>query len=93
MDVAAISSDSEDPWVQEVFDVMGQILCESPEPRALPFFTDGSALKPALGGPPTVILGPSETAMAHKTDEYCFVHRLAEALAAYIEIAQRWCDG
>jgi len=82
VDVAAISSASEDPWVQEVFEVMGQILGEQPKPRTLPFFTDGSALKPALGGPPTVILGPGETAMAHRTDEYCFVHRLEEAVAA-----------
>ena len=39
---------------------------------------------------PTLILGPGEPFMAHKTDEYCVVERIEEAETAYIEISQRW---
>ena len=37
----------------------------------VPFATDAGYLTPAYGAPPTVILGPGETAQAHKTDEWC----------------------
>jgi acetylornithine deacetylase/succinyl-diaminopimelate desuccinylase-like protein len=29
--------------------------------------------------------------MAHQTDEYCVIDRIDEAVAAYEEIARRWC--
>ena len=41
-------------------------------------------------GLPTVILGPGETAMAHKTDEYCLVSKINEAVDLYTEIGQQW---
>jgi succinyl-diaminopimelate desuccinylase len=47
-------------------------------------------LTPALGNPPTVILGPGEAAMAHKTDEYCLVSRLSESVGIYSDIAAAW---
>jgi len=55
------------------------------------YFTDASALTPAMGKPPTVILGPGEAAMAHQTDEYCVVARIDEAVTAYREIIEGWC--
>ena len=51
---------------------------------------DASALAPAYGGVPTVILGPGKAAMAHQTDEYCAVDRIGEAVEAYAEIARHW---
>ncbi len=48
-------------------------------PRVVPYFTDASLLLPALGDPPCIILGPGEPSMAHQTDEYCLLSRLAEA--------------
>jgi succinyl-diaminopimelate desuccinylase len=39
---------------------------------------------------PAVVLGPGETAMAHKTDEYCIISRIEEAVGIYSEIARRW---
>ena len=44
----------------------------------------------AMNQLPAVILGPGETAMAHKTDEYCVIPKIEEAVEIYAEIARRW---
>ncbi len=72
------------------FDIMAKILGEMPDVRTATYFTDAAALTPVYGGPPTVILGPGEAAMAHQTDEYCVVNRIDQAVDAYVEIAKRW---
>ncbi|MBL94412.1 MAG: acetylornithine deacetylase [Magnetovibrio sp.] len=90
VDVGGVLTDPNNEWMQEVFDIMANILGKPPETRAASYFTDASALTPAYGGIPTVILGPGEAAMAHQTDEYCMVDRIPEAVEAYIEIAKRW---
>ena len=87
----SITTDFEDEWVQEVCDVMEAPLGRRPGPAGVAYFTDGSVLKAAYGGPPTVILGPGEPTQAHKTDEYCLVSNLSVAVDAYTEIARRWC--
>jgi acetylornithine deacetylase/succinyl-diaminopimelate desuccinylase-like protein len=58
--------------------------------RTAPYFTDASALTPALGNPPTIILGPGEAAKAHQTDEYCSVERIRDATDMYSRLAARW---
>jgi len=92
LDLESVYTAPEDPWVQEVFDVMQSILGKRPEPRAATYFTDAAALNLAYGTPPTIILGPGEAPLAHQTDEYCVVERVAESVAAYEEIARRWCS-
>lgn len=47
------------------------------------FFTDASILTPALGGVDTIICGPGSPDMAHKTDEYCEVAKIDEAVKIY----------
>lgn len=91
MDLEAVYTEPQDPWMQSVFDVMGPILGEKPEPRVATYFTDAAALNQAYNNPPTVILGPGEPQMAHQTDEYCVVERVRSAVAAYEEIIRRWC--
>lgn len=86
----AVTTDPEDLWVREVFEIMTPILGEKPEPRAATYFTDAGELTPALGNPPTLILGAGEPAMAHKTDEFCYVSRIEEAVAAYLRIGEKW---
>jgi succinyl-diaminopimelate desuccinylase len=76
--------------MQEVFKVMDGILGDRYEPRAAHYFTDASALTPAYGGVPTVILRPGQAVMAHQTDEYCYVDRVGEAVEVYMGIARRW---
>jgi succinyl-diaminopimelate desuccinylase len=48
-------------------------------------------LTPAYGNPPTIILGPGEPEMAHKTDEFCHLSKIEWAIEAYTEIARTWC--
>ena len=92
VDVGSVTTDPENEWIQAVFDIMESFLGKRPEPRGVAYFTDASILTPAFDTPPTVILGPGEPGMAHKTDEFCRVSRIEEATEAYFEIAKRWCD-
>jgi len=87
----SIATDFEQEWVQQVCEIMAGILGERPAPSAASFFTDASVLTPAYDNPPTIILGPGEPAMAHKTDEYCYISKIEEATQAYVEIAMDWC--
>lgn len=88
-----VYSDYSDVWIQEVFDAVENMTGQRPAPNCLKYFTDASALKPALGDPPTIILGPGEPDMAHKTDECCLVAKLQEGENLYFNIAQAWCLG
>ncbi len=90
LDVQSVYTDPQDAWVQSVFDVMQTHLGARPEARAATYFTDAAALKPALGEPPTIILGPGEPQMAHQTDEYCRTERVEQSTEAFIEIIRRW---
>ena len=91
LDLESIFTEPVHPWIQEVFEVMEPILGQRPQPRVASYFTDAAALSLAYGAPPTIILGPGEAQMAHQTDEYCVIDRIAESVAAYEEIARRWC--
>jgi succinyl-diaminopimelate desuccinylase len=94
IDVGAIWTDPATPWISEVYDVVRSVTGEDqgPEPRTAPYFTDASALTPAFGNPPTIILGPGEAAKAHQTDEYCSVQRIHEATDIYARLAIKWCN-
>lgn len=92
VDVSSLWTDPADPWVQQVFTTMAPLLGESPLPRSASYFTDGAVLAPAYGGPPTVILGPGEPALAHQTDEYCLVDRIEQAVEANLLITKAWCE-
>ena len=90
VDLHGVWTDPDHPWVQRIFDLVEPHLGERPVVGALPFFTDAAALTPAYGNVPTIILGPGETHMAHKTDEYCFVARIEQAFAIYKDIIEDW---
>jgi succinyl-diaminopimelate desuccinylase len=93
IDVAGVWTDPKDAWLQQVFAIMAAILGEPIETRTATYFTDASALTPAYGGPPTVILGPGRPELAHQTDEYCEIARIEQAVEAYRAIALAWADG
>jgi succinyl-diaminopimelate desuccinylase len=93
VDVGAVASDPQSEWVSDVFDLYERLSGLRIDPKGAPFFTDASVLVPAMGGIPALILGPGETAMAHKTDEYCHVSKIEAAVALYTEIARRWVGG
>jgi succinyl-diaminopimelate desuccinylase len=87
----SVTTDPQNEWIQGVFNIMESLLKERPVPQGATYFTDASALTQALGNPPTIILGPGEQTMAHKTDEYCHVSKIEKATEAYIQIAMKWC--
>jgi succinyl-diaminopimelate desuccinylase len=91
VDLEPVYTDPGDPWMESVFEVMTTILGSRPAPRAATYFTDAAALNRAYRNPPTVILGPGEPQMAHQTDEYCVIERIAQSVTAYEEIIRRWC--
>jgi succinyl-diaminopimelate desuccinylase len=88
---ASVGTDEADPFVREVFAVTHRLSKIPPRPAGATYFTDCSVLTRAYGTPPTVILGPGEPEMAHKTDEYCYISKLELAVEAYWEIARKWC--
>lgn len=92
VDVEGVWTDPGDAWIRQVYDVMTPYTDEPITVEAAPYFTDASALTPAMGEPPTVILGPGEPSMAHQTDEYCRCDRIEQATDAYEEIIRRWCS-
>ena len=92
IDVESVWSDPNNPWMREVFEVTRDITNEKTGIAAAPYFTDASALTPALVSPPTVILGPGELALAHQTNEYCLVDRIGEAAEIYAALMRRWCS-
>lgn len=90
VDVQAVASDAGNDWIGEIYDICASVTGERSPPRGATYFTDASVLVPAMGNIPAVILGPGEPSMAHKTDEYCRVPRIEEAVRLYTEIARRW---
>ena len=87
----AVWTDPDDPWVREVASVIQSVTGERSRIGGASFFTDAAALKPGMGGAPTIILGPGEPAMAHQTDEFCTIKRVEEAEAIFTELIVRWC--
>jgi succinyl-diaminopimelate desuccinylase len=92
LSIGGVATDPEDEWVQKVFNIATPYLGTQPIPRAATYFTDASFLTPAFGHPPTIILGPGEPEMAHKTDEFCLVNRIEQAVEIYCEIARKWTE-
>ncbi|WP_375412099.1 M20 family metallopeptidase [uncultured Bradyrhizobium sp.] len=94
VDVGAVWTDPSLSWISGVYGIVRDVTGEEAgsEPRTAPYFTDASALTPALGNPPTIILGPGEAAKAHQTDEYCSVQRIREASDIYARLAAKWSE-
>ena len=86
VNLTAVSSRENDAFIQEAYRACGIAANTAGFPKALPYLTDGAVLQPAFGGAPTVILGPGEPAMAHQTDEFCEVSKLAQAVEIYKNI-------
>ncbi len=91
LDFDAVATDPDNEWIQEVSAVLSNYSGETAPPKGLPYFTDAALLTPAFNSAPTIILGPGEPELAHKTDEFCLVPRLSEAVEIYTEISRRWC--
>lgn len=93
VDLGAVWTDPSSSWIKDVCSIVRDVTGEDHglNPRTAPYFTDASVLTPALGNPPTIILGPGEAAKAHQTDEYCSVDRIRKASDIYSRLAAKWC--
>ncbi len=92
VDVDSVISPENDPWVQAVFGRTEEIVGTPTRPQTAKYFTDASVLKPAYRDPPTIVLGPGDAAIAHKTDEYCDIDLLYQAVDIYEAIIADWCE-
>ena len=90
VDMTPVFTSEEDPFVKLVYDICGIRNTTSGFPLSLPYLTDGSVLQKAYNGVPTIILGPGEPEMAHKTDEFCYISKLEESYRIYKEIILKW---
>jgi succinyl-diaminopimelate desuccinylase len=91
MDVGPIWTDPMDPWVLQVFEVVGRVTGVPPAVETATFFTDAAALTKAYRYAPTVILGPGEASQAHMTDEWCATAKIVEAVEIYRQLIRLWC--
>ena len=91
VDTPALYTDPTGEWVQEVYAACATYLDAPPEPRTITFSTDGADLGRGFGGPPTVIVGPGEPQLAHQTDEWCSMERMAQSADLFTTLARRWC--
>jgi len=89
----ALWTESGDPWIERVLDLLTPEQSTRPQPGAVSYFTDGAALSRALGDPPCLILGPGEPGKAHVVNEDCTVDNIRRAAEYYLLIARDWCDG
>src|SRR5262249_47771369 len=91
LDAQSVWTNPDDPWIGEAFRVAHDVSGFGDEIAAAPYFTDASVLTPAIGSPPTAIIGPGELALAHQTNEYCLVSRIEEATEIYSRLIRNWC--
>jgi succinyl-diaminopimelate desuccinylase len=90
LDLPGLWTDPRNAWAQAVSQLVEHITGAKQEPAAAAYFTDGSALVPAFGTPPAIMLGPGDPAKAHQTDEYCEVTKIIEAERIYRDIIAHW---
>lgn len=89
VDLPPVWSDPRLPGMQRLGEVYRAVTAREPELSSASYFTDASLLTPAFGGPPTVICGPGDPAMAHKTDEYCDVAAITAAVSIYRQLMSK----
>ena len=90
IDIEGVFTPATDPWMASVFDFCEKTNGVRPVEKTVSYFTDASALKPAIGNPPTVILGPGQPEMAHQTDEFCYVDKITDATQLFADLIQDW---
>ena len=90
IDIEGVYTPASDPWMATVFDRCEKINGVRPVEKTVSYFTDASALKPVIGNPPTVILGPGQPEMAHQTDEFCYVDNITDATQLFEDLIMDW---
>jgi succinyl-diaminopimelate desuccinylase len=84
--LASVWTDPASPILKKVFEIVTTVTGSEQPWATAPYFTDAAVLSAAMNGPATVILGPGEPSLAHKTDEYCSIERLHAATEIFRRI-------
>lgn len=90
VDLQSVYTDEKDPFVQLVYRICSKEGVREMLPRALSYLTDGSVLQRFYGNIPTIIIGPGQPEMAHKTDEFCYISKIVQAVSIYKNIILNW---
>lgn len=88
-DMDHVYTDPETPWMQQVFSVVRDVSGRSPAVGTATYFTDASVLRPVMGNPATLIMGPGTMAMAHQTDESCETALIDPCIEVFTRLGQR----
>jgi succinyl-diaminopimelate desuccinylase len=91
VDLEAVCTAADAPWIRRAIDIAARYSAQPSGAAFASYFTDAAVLRPMLGMPPTLVLGPGEPAQAHQTDEYCEVAKVRAAQALYGEWIEDWC--
>jgi len=90
-DLPPLWTPPETPVIRDIFAACDTLCGRVHPPAIVTFYTDGGVLGPGLGNAPVVILGPGDSGMAHKVDEYVSVEALTKGVDMYLEILSRLC--
>lgn len=85
------STEPDDPALEPLMGILETRLGARPTPTGEPYFTDASALVPAYGNVPTVVLGPGLSEQCHRTDEYCEVQSIRDCADIYDALITAIC--
>lgn len=88
-DMDHVYTDPDTPWMQQAFSVVRDVSGIEPAIGTASYFTDASVLKPAMGDPAVLIMGPGTMAMAHQTDEYCETALMDPCIDVFTRLGQR----
>ncbi|KXV58347.1 hypothetical protein AD948_11665 [Acetobacter senegalensis] len=83
LDIPPVITASDHPFVQAVHTLAIRHGVVDRGIVTVPYFTDAAIFSPAFKNSPSVIIGPGEPDVAHKTDEYCPVDSLMTAANLY----------
>ncbi|MFC2087039.1 M20 family metallopeptidase [Bacteroidota bacterium] len=85
-----VHTDHTSHFVKVVYEVCRLYGIKTTLPATISYLTDASVLQPLYGNVPTVILGPGQPEMAHKTDEFCYIDKIKQAVTIYKNILLKW---
>lgn len=90
-DMPPVWTDPQSRWATKVMKIWTDLMGYSPEPRILPYNTDGGNFRKLWPEVPVLILGPGDPEMAHQTDEFCPVSQISQAVRIYELLIADWC--
>lgn len=83
-------TDESEEFTKTIYKICNTESIEANLPASAPYLTDASVFQSWYNNVPTVILGPGEPDMAHKTDEFCYVDKIIQAERIYKNIIINW---